>query len=84
MGVVNPPLLNFEMDDIVIDELHLMLRVTDILIRNLISAMSHYDERRFHVSSGNDENHLQLIQTVIKSCGISFRVMSITTEHINV
>lgn len=73
--MVNPPLLNFDIDDIVIDELHLMLRLTDILIRNLISAMIHYDERRFHVSSGDDENHLQKIQTIIKSCGITFRVL---------
>lgn len=43
MGVVNPPLVEFEIEDIIVDELHLMLRISDILIRNIIFAMIYCD-----------------------------------------
>jgi hypothetical protein len=33
---MNPPLLNIDLDHVVMDELHLLLRVMDILIKNLI------------------------------------------------
>jgi len=36
LGCIHPPLLNIELDNIVVDELHLMLRVGDVLLRNLI------------------------------------------------
>lgn len=45
LGCIHPPLLNFEINRIVIDELHLMLRITDILIRNLGWAMVYYDHK---------------------------------------
>ena len=35
-GLYSPPLLNIELDHIVVDELHLMLRVGDVLLINLI------------------------------------------------
>ena len=38
-GCINPPLLNIEIGKIVTDELHLMLRISDILIRNLVWTM---------------------------------------------
>ena len=37
-GCINPLLLNIEISEI-IDKLHLMFRISDILIRNLIWAM---------------------------------------------
>jgi len=33
---IHPPLLNVEPSAIILDELHLMLRIGDVLIRNLI------------------------------------------------
>ena len=38
-GCIAPPLLDIEVSQIVIDELHLMLRISDILIRNMVWAM---------------------------------------------
>lgn len=72
------PLLNFEVNDIVIDELHLMLRVTDILLRNLIWAMLHMDMR------DNGETHLKALVDEIRSCGISFKVINTFHEYTHV
>lgn len=67
-GCIRPPLLNFELTDVIIDELHLMLRVTDVLLRNLIWAMIHMDLR------DRGDTHLKALVNEIKSCGISFKV----------
>ena len=42
-GCINKHLLQFETTNIVIDELHLMLRITDVLLRNLIWSMIQKD-----------------------------------------
>jgi hypothetical protein len=36
-GCINDPLLNIELDHVIVDELHLLLRVTDVLMTNLIT-----------------------------------------------
>ena len=33
LGSIHPPLLNIELTKVVVDELHLLLQVTDVLIR---------------------------------------------------
>ena len=42
---VHQPLLNIPLDHIILDELHLMLRVTDVLISNLIEDVMQWDEK---------------------------------------
>lgn len=37
-GQCNPPLLHIPLSNVILDELHLMLRITDVLTRNLILA----------------------------------------------
>ena len=37
-GQCNPPLLHIPLSNVIPDELHLMLRITDVLTRNLILA----------------------------------------------
>ena len=39
------PLLNIPPDHIILDELHLMLRVTDILLENLIEDATQWDDK---------------------------------------
>jgi len=46
LGCIHTPLLNVELDSIVVDELHLMLRVGEVLLRNLIL----YADSRDHTS----------------------------------
>ena len=37
------PLLNIDLDHIIVDELHLLLRITDILTSNLITEATEWD-----------------------------------------
>lgn len=43
-GFARPPLVNISLDNVVADELHLMLRITDVLLRNLIDEARDMDE----------------------------------------
>ena len=73
LGCIHPPLLNIELDNIVVDELHLMLRVGDVLLRNLIL----YADSRDHASrehQGEDANNLRQLERAIQSCGVSFQI----------
>ena len=63
-GCINPPLLNIDISRILIDELHLMLRITDILLRNLVWAMV-------------VKKQLPTLVETIQSCGISFQVYQV-------
>ena len=76
MGCKNSPLLNFAISDIIIDELHLMLRVTDILLRNLIWAMIYMDMRN------KGESNLNKIVNEIRSCGLTFKVNNNYTYNV--
>ena len=40
LGSQHPPLMKIDPDHVILDELHLLLRVTDVLIRNLVLVMS--------------------------------------------
>ena len=42
-GCVNAPLIDIPLGHVIPDELHLLLRITDILIQNLILAASSHD-----------------------------------------
>ena len=42
-GVKNPPLLNIALDHVVLDELHLLLRITDVLLHNIMMMMVKFD-----------------------------------------
>ncbi len=46
---INKPLLDLELDHIVPDELHLMLRVTDVLIKALIETARTYDKHQHRI-----------------------------------
>ena len=60
-GCINPPLLNIQISNIVVDELHLILRISDILIRNLVWAMV-------------AKKQLPTLVDTIRSCGVLFQV----------
>ena len=71
-GCINAPLFNIDISDIVLDELHLMLRVTDVLIRNIIWAVVHKDLTEVH--QRKPAKYLETLVEKIKSCGITFKV----------
>ncbi len=71
-GCVNPPLLNISIDKIIVDELHLMLRITDVLLRNLIWGMIAQDIIECHHS--RPAIFLNKVVESIRLCGVTFKV----------
>ena len=74
-GVKNPPLLNIELDHVLLDELHLLLRITDVLLCNIIMMMVKFDQ------NGPSTNHLQSLVKAVRECGISFSVWETKEEN---
>ena len=69
-GYIRERLINIDTDHIIPDELHLLLRITDRMIENLINGAVAHD----HVSNILDGPMIkQLIQT-INSCGVIFNI----------
>ena len=48
LGCVRSPLISVPLDQVVLDELHLLLRVMDVLIRNLTLYMDSQDHKTRH------------------------------------
>lgn len=72
LGVVNTPLMLIEVDHIIPDELHLMLRVTDVLTRNVILHAVELDiaAKRQHQTV----HYLSTLVSCVQECGITFKV----------
>ena len=70
-GVKHKPLLKVNIDHFIPDELHLMLRITDILLRNVIldcKDKDDLDKKESKLNGKNLENFVKLVQ----DCGFSF------------
>ena len=68
------PLLDIEPENIIPDELHLLLRITDVMTENLITAARLHDKRQQRgCKLLNGAMIKQLIES-IKSCGVSFKI----------
>ena len=74
LGCIHPPLLNIELDSIVVDELHLMLRVGDVLLRNLILYADSRDHASREHQGEEPNNNLRQLEQAILSCGVSFQI----------
>jgi len=74
-GVKHKPLLSVDINHFVPDELHLMLRITDILLRNVINDCKNKDDniRKDIVNSGNPVNIVNF-ENLVQSCGIVFHI----------
>jgi len=70
---VHQPLLNIPLDHIILDELHLMLRITDVLIGNLVEDVMQWDDKESFLTC-KKKVHLDKLVQVINSCGVSFSV----------
>lgn len=80
------PLVHIEPDKIIPDELHLMLRITDVLIDAIINTVTAYDLQQHHelqqAVSSRSCNNLNVLEgqmlnkliAVINSCGVQFRI----------
>ena len=72
LGCIHTPLINIELTNIIIDELHLMLRISDVLLRNFLWAMIQQDKIEMHEQ--RPEKFLNEAVQRIQSCGITFKV----------
>ena len=70
------PFLNIELDHIVVDELHLMLRVTDILLENIVIEHLDWDvDDDINKNKGEPQGlHSKRLIQGIPSCSVSFDV----------
>lgn len=68
---VHDPLLNIPLDHIILDELHLLLRISDILIDNIVQDAMQWDDKETWIT-GKKKVHLDKLIQAINSCGVSF------------
>ncbi len=63
--VIHKPLFEIPLNYVVADELHLLLRVKDILIENLVTEVEQYLK--------HDKTALDQFEALIRSCGVGFK-----------
>ena len=69
-GSIHRPLTSIPLHHVILDELHVLLRIFDVMLRNLIMIMKSMDDRlRLHTNL-----HLHQLVACVKSCGV-FRSM---------
>lgn len=73
LGCVLSPLFNISLNNIVLDELHLLLRIMDVLIRNLILYADGEDHRQKE-HHGAESHSVRKLEQAIRSCGVSFQI----------
>ena len=56
------------------DELHLSLQVTDVLIRNLISLAASRDHEELQHQEGTS-NHICQLEQAVQSCKVTFTIL---------
>ena len=75
---IHAPLIHLQPQYVIPDELHLLLRVTDVLTRNLINAAIQQDVKHSghqrHVSILSEEMIKKLLDA-IHDCGIRFNII---------
>ena len=78
LNSVNVPLIDLELDHVVPDELHLMLRVMDVLIQGLKDTVLAYDRHQHRLSCCRrsfkplDGPMLNNLVMSIRKCGVYF------------
>lgn len=70
------PLLNIETNHVILDELHLLLRVVDVLLNNLLEEVLEWDKTEDVKKKRGEKKgvHRDKLQCVIWSCGVSFDI----------
>jgi hypothetical protein len=79
------PLLDIELDHVIVDELHFLLRITDVLTSNLVDEVLTWDQDDFQKTHQEIKGkHLKKLIETIRSCGVSFEVMEKKVEHMTI
>jgi hypothetical protein len=72
VGVRPQPLVSIEPEHIIVDEIHLLLRICDILLRNLILDTQTVDDK--NAVHGQRSDFLGQLTVQIRGCGVSFYI----------
>ena len=78
LGSINVPFIDLELDHVIPDELHLMLRVMDVLIQALIDTVLAYDRHQHRLSCSRSSYKalngpmLNNLVMSIRKCGVCF------------
>lgn len=71
-GVKNLPLINIELCHVIPDELHMLMRIFDVLLRNLIDDAKDKDDiAKLKKETGD---YLETLVEKIRSCGVTFNI----------
>ena len=73
-GCVKPPLFEIEPENCVIDELHLFLRISDVLFENLFAELQRLSLRAKTHRTGEPSDHVERAVSAIRRSGVSFNV----------
>ena len=74
LGVKRKPLILIPLDHVVIDELHLFLRISDVLLRNLIQQAVEIDMQQTRSTDQLKGPTLAIVVDCIHKCGVPFSV----------
>ena len=76
---VKEPLLNIDLDHVIVDELHLLLRVMDVMLDNIITEVIDLDKSDDFEKSSKEPRgiHLKKLVSEIRSCSVGFDVWEI-------
>jgi hypothetical protein len=80
-GVRAQPLVSIEPEHIIIDELHLLLRICDKLLRNLILDTKKLDDKK--VVHGEKSDFLGQLTEKIRGCGVLFYIWTKRVLKVN-
>ena len=69
-------LINIDLDHVILDELHLLLRIMDVLIQNFVTEAVHWDHQDNFKKRKKDHAsiHLDNLKNAIRSCGVTFEI----------
>ena len=80
LGSKHSPLLHLQPSQYVLDELHLLLRVSDVLVRNIIHLADHLDQES-GLRRGRRGTHIPELQQLVQSCGVPFRISQVQPKQ---
>ena len=74
LGSKNTPIPPLEPSSLVLGELHLLLRVGDVLLRNVILQADSLDHQVYMAEGRRTDNHLRTLELLVRRCGVSFTI----------
>ena len=72
LGCVQQPLFDIHLDCIILDELHLLLKVRDLLRNFILQVDSMGHKKKEH--EGEESSGIRKLEEAVRSCGVSFQI----------